>query len=461
MMAPVTTSRTFSVLAATAGVVVATACQRPASAPAHGSAPNIVVVLADTLRADHMSLYGYRRATTPVADRLARESFVFERARAQAGCTFPSVNALFTSRYPFDFNRQGELQMGIPERFPTLAQVLEAHGYATAAVSTSPIVRVSASDANPNGGFGAGFQVFDESVLWNAAEAVNRRAEAVLPDLPEPFFLYLHYMDPHDPYAPPASHRRRFARQYDGHDFIAAGDINPIAKMLFADGPEIELTDADVRHLVDLYDDEILYFDTQLAELLQILEDRGLLQRTLLVVTSDHGEEFFEHDQVGHCRGVWDTLTRVPLLLRVPGLEGGSRISSPVQLVDLLPTLLDLANLSAAGLDLEGVSLRPLLEGRSPTRSFAFADQSRYRAADDGRWQLVLDGVSSITTLFDLVEDPLAQRDLFAAGRPEVDRLGDALNGWLQDTGQWVEFDKALAASRAKEEQLRELGYLH
>lgn len=438
-----------------------TACGGAAPPDRAPTPPNVVVVLADTLRADHMSLYGYHRATTPHLDRLAAGAFVFERARAQAGCTFPSVNSLFTSRYPFDFNRQGEQQMGIPERYPTLAQLLDDNGYDTAAVSASPIVRVTASDANPNGGFGAGFQTFDESVLWHAAESVNRRAASILGELREPFFLYLHYMDPHDPYAPPASHQRSFAGAYDGHDFVAAGDINPIAEMLFADGPELRITDSDVQHLVDLYDDEIRYFDSQLAELVSVLAADGMLDRTLLIVTSDHGEEFLEHDQVGHCRGVWDTLTRVPLLLRVPGLDGGVRISSPVQLVDVLPTVLDLANIAAADLDLEGVTLRPLLEGRPPLRDYAFADQSRFRAADDGRYQLILDGVSFSTTLFDVVEDPLAQRNLYRPNHPQVDRLGDALDTWLKDTGQWVSFDEALAASTAKEEELRALGYLH
>jgi len=149
-------------------------------------------MLVDTLRADHMSLYGYERATTPFIDGFAADAVVFDRARSQAGCTFPSVNSLFTSRYAFDFYRQGESQMGIPAEYPTIAEILRARGYHTIAVSASPIVRLTPTKENPNGGFGAGFEVFDESCLWDDAECVNARALKLLGDTRETFFLYLH-----------------------------------------------------------------------------------------------------------------------------------------------------------------------------------------------------------------------------------------------------------------------------
>jgi hypothetical protein len=164
--------------------------------------PNVIIVLVDTLRADHMSTYGYTRPTTPYLDTLAETSFVFERARSQAACTFPSVNTLFTSRYAFDYYQLPEGEMGIPDRFPTIAELLHDQGYATAAVSASPIVRVTPSDHNPSAGFGAGFDVFDETCLWDTAACVNLRAQKLLADLEEPFFLYLHYMEPHSYYDP-------------------------------------------------------------------------------------------------------------------------------------------------------------------------------------------------------------------------------------------------------------------
>jgi len=179
-------------------------------------------------------------------------------------------------------------------------------------------------------------------------------------------------------------------------------------------------------------------------------------------LTSDHGEEFLEHGHVGHCRGVWDTLTRVPLFMRIPGLGGGGSSDVAVQLVDILPTVLDKLGIETAAFSFVGTTLSPLLEDGDPAmaREYAFTDQSKYRAADDGRWQFILDGVESEVTLYDLRTDPLAQHDLFPQNHPEADRLGTVLNGWLKDTGQWVRFDEALAASKAKEEELRALGYL-
>ena len=134
--------------------------------PAHPK--NVIFVLVDTLRADHTSIHGYSRPTTPFLEQLAAESVVFDRARSQAGCTYPSMNSMLTSRYPFDFYRREPGDMGIPEEYPSIAEILKAHGYFTAAVSASPIVRATPSEHNPSAGFGRGFDVFDESVSLEA-----------------------------------------------------------------------------------------------------------------------------------------------------------------------------------------------------------------------------------------------------------------------------------------------------
>ena len=448
------------VMVAAALAVAFAACGQAPKTESETTTPNVIIVLVDTLRADHMSLYGYKRETTPFIDRLASESVVFERARAQAGCTFPSVNSMLTSRYAFDFLRLGEGQMGIPEEYPSIAEILKSSGYRTIAVSASPIVRKTPTDVNLTGGFDRGFDVFDEECLWRDAECVNQRTLDLLASVDGPFFLYLHYMDPHDPYSPPLSYSRQFAGEYDGDPFIAAGDPSKISEMLYAEGVEVEVGENDVQHLTDLYDDEIRYFDGRFERLIGKLRRGGLLDRSLLILTADHGEEFLEHGHVKHCRGVWDTLTRVPLLLRIPDLNGGRLVGSAVQIVDVVPTLVDYLGLEPVSLDLEGTSLRPLLEGGGPTGIFAFADQSKYWAADDGQWQLILDGTDLSVTLFDLHSDPLEQQDLFTGSHPQVDRLSDALNAWLEDTGQSVNFDEALAVSKAKEEELRALGYI-
>jgi len=419
----------------------------------------VIFVLVDTLRADHTSLHGYSRPTTPFMEQLAAEGVVFEHARSQAGCTCPSVNSILTSRYPFDFYRRGPSDMGIPGDVPSIAEILKAHGYSTAAVSASPIVRATPSEQNPSAGFGRGFDVFDENCLWDSAECVNQRAQEILESLEEPFFLYLHYMDPHDPYRPPVN-RRRFAGAYEGFDFIAAGDPNPISEMLYDDGPEIGFDDADIQHLVDLYDDEIFYFDDRLGEFVEFLRGTGILDDSLFILTADHGEEFLEHGHVKHCRGVWDTLTRVPLLIRFPGGWGAQLVDAPVQLVDLVPTLLDALHLPADGIEMEGISLLGPIAGVDAFRDFAFSDQVGYRSIDDGRFHLILDGLRWRYALYDTDSDPFEQHDLVDI-EPDLARDFEArLKVWLENTGQWEHFDMTLRAAEKQQDQLRALGYL-
>jgi len=421
---------------------------------------NVVIVMVDTLRADHMSVYGYERETTPFVSTFAAQGFVFDHARSQASCTFPSVNSLLTSRNPAIFTRQDANQLGIPEEYPSIAEILKKNGYHTIAVSASPIVRATPSDFNPNGGFDRGFDAFVEDPLQAAGGRVNRAIFDQLDSVEEPFFLYAHYMDPHGPYRPPERYRKRFAGEYDGHPFIQRGDPIPIAKMLYRNGPHYEITDRDVQHLVDLYDDEIRFFDGVFRRLIDDLKNRELLDRTLVVFSSDHGEEFLEHGHIKHCRGVWDTVTRVPLIFRFPGIAGGVRVDGAVQNLDVVPTILDYLGIDADGADLEGVSLLPILEKKESSTNFAFSEQREYRSADDGRFHLILNGEDGTATLFDLCLDPGEQSDIFRPDHPEAKRLSTALNRWLKDTGQLMRFDEELAAAKAKEAELRALGYL-
>jgi len=403
---------------------------------------NVVIVMVDTLRADHMSAYGYERQTTPFINRFASQGFVFEHARSQSSCTFPSVNSLLTSRNPAIFTRQEVDHLGIPDEYPSIAEILKEHGYRTIAVSASPIVRATPSDFNPIGGFDRGFDTFVEDTLWRPGGQVNRAIIRELDAVEEPFFLYAHYMEPHGPYRPPERYKKHFAGEYEGHHFIKRGNPVPIGNMMYGNGPHYDITDRDIQHLVDLYDDEIRYFDGVFRRLIKNLEDRDLLDRTLIIISSDHGEEFLEHGQIKHCRGVWDTVTRVPLIFRFPGVDGGHRFGNAVQNLDIVPTILDYLEIDSEGLDFEGTSLLPLLEGKEPEQIFAFADQLELRSADDGRFHLIFNVEDGTATLFDLSSDPGELFDLFQSDHPEAMRLSDALDGWLTDTGQSMRFDE-------------------
>ena len=419
------------------------------------------MILVDTLRADHMSAYGYERPTTPRLDSLADEMIVFDRARSQAACTFPSVNSLLTSRHAAPFYRQGKGKMGIPPEIPTLADLLHRRGYATMAVSASPIVRATPSELNPAGGFGSGFDVFDESPMWREGAFVNHVALTRLKSLSEPFFLYLHYMDPHDPYRPPKTWAKQFAGETTGPDFIRLGDPNPIAAMIYGSGPAVTVFEKDIQHLVDLYDDEIGYADQQVTKLIHHLEKRGFAGHTILVLAADHGEEFMEHGHMKHCRVLYDSSTHVPLMLRIPGVRGGKRIEAAVQNVDIVPTVLDYLGTGPPPSPVAGRSLRPLIEGRAPRPTrVAFSSQGKWRSADDGRFKVIMDGVTLDEQLFDLRGDPQELHDLWATHSHVASMLDRCLREWLEKTLRGFGHKKALEAARSKEEQLRALGYL-
>jgi arylsulfatase A-like enzyme len=331
--------------------------------------PNILLIVVDTLRADRLTPYGYRRETSPeIARRLAGRGVVVEHAYAQAPWTIPSAVSYLTSRYP------GELLAGpmegyaVPAGVETMAERLAAQGYETALFSGNHLLR----DAS---GFGRGFATrytppaTPESNLLHA-DSVNTR---VLPWLAahqrQPFFLYLHYMDPHDPYDNPdlVGGRSPFYPDYPGT--LSGRWVHGVYT------GAIPLTDPerDVAHLSALYDSEVRYVDRAIGELLSALEPE-VAAATLMVLTSDHGEELYEHGGWKHGQTLYQEQIRVPLLFRWDGrLPAGRRLSGTVELLDLLPTLVAAAG-GEPSPDWQGIDLLPALAGEvDPPRRPAFA----------------------------------------------------------------------------------------
>jgi arylsulfatase A-like enzyme len=428
---------------------------------------NVIFILVDTLRADHLGVYGYPRPTSPNLDAFARDAVVFRQARSQASCTYPSVNSILTSRYPAPFLGQPGQALGIPAAIPSIAEVLQARGYDTVAVSASAVVRQSPSRFNPGGGFGRGFALFHEDCVWKSAACVNREAFAHLrPQSEKPLFLYLHYLDPHGPYAPPSGFRGPFsgapgAARTD-KSFIRAGNPNPIGDWLYKGAPDPGLTPADRQALIDRYDDEIAFFDSELARLLARIREAGLLEDSILVIAADHGEEFLEHGHVKHCRNLFDTSTHTPLLMRIPGVSPGE-VAAPVENVDIVPTLLDYLGIETVGLVMEGKSLRPLLEkGDDPkgNERRQFASQGPWRSVSDGRYKLIHDLAAGQFALYDLAADPGEKRDVLRAERRTFHRLREDLTAWLgRAEGQWAASESVKRGDEA-EKKLRSLGYL-
>jgi len=437
--------------------------------------------MVDTLRADHLGIYGYSRDTSPNIDRFARESTVFTESRSQASCTYPSVNSLLTSRYPEAFlnqpEREGEVDMGIPAGIETAAEILARAGYRTLAISGSPIVRgpSNPSDHNKIGGFERGFDVFEsvdckgENCSWDHkphAAQLNERAFFHLNALSRgdsPFFLYLHYMDVHDPYGPPGEKFRKFSRSHESSlDWIRAGNPNPIANMLSGQGESVAYGEEDLAHLVALYDDEIFYFDKMFDELLEELEDTDLLEDTIVILVSDHGEAFLEHETIKHCHTLFDNEIKSPLIINVPELTVAGLRDQPVGNIDVLPTVLDYLGVERDGLGLMGQSLRPMIDNAGPVERTIYSSQTNFRSLYDGRFKLIFDVKTFEAKLYDLHADPAEERDFsdvhVAHSSQLRDRLVETAAGLSGDSRDSLE--SAARIGEETEEHLRAIGYL-
>jgi arylsulfatase A-like enzyme len=436
-----------------------------ARSPVLPAAHNLIFILVDTLRADHLPLYGYRRDTSPNLTALGRDSVLFSNARSQASCTFPSVNSMLTSRSGAAFLGQPGGAMGLPAGIPGLAEMLRARGFGTHAVSASPIVRNSPGRFNPGGGFGRGFDTFQEDCVWRPADCVTDQALPHLAHDPRPLFLYLHYLDPHGPYAPPGGYRRRFALGQPAKEFVRRGDPNPIAAWLHQHGPDPGVTAADLGYLTDLYDDKISFFDAQLGRLLAGIRAAGLLDDSIVVFAADHGEEFLEHGDVKHCHNLFDTTIRTPLLLRVPGARPRV-VAEPVSNLDIVPTALSLLTggkgagaAGPSGAAFEGRSLRPAVLGLPLAPSYQWSAQGALRSIADGRLKLVHDLGTGHFALYDLAADPGERRDVLAQRRRDFQRLRGALADRLARTEGGGAAASVRRATEA-EQRLRSVGYL-
>lgn len=330
------------------------ACSGPADEGRPPPDLNVVFLVVDSLRADHLGLYGYAAPTTPFLDKLGEDSVVFERAYAPSSYTSQSVAALLTGRLPTSGGAIGLLEAAPSEEAATLGRVFRGGGFRTAIVSNQPLLKAR--------GFTRGFediQVSDLNAAWTA-EDVTRRALRFVDDYPgEQFFLFAHYLEPHQPYSPPQPFGERFGATAGS----TTADIDALTAEVEA-GIALDPQDPRVRQLVANYDGEIAYVDSAIGELVEGLESRGVLDRTLIIVTGSQGEEFLEHNYLGHAWTLHEEVLRVPLLVRAPGLLPPGRNPGAVSGVDIFPSLVELFRLDVGDWQVDGSSfLRDSAEG--------------------------------------------------------------------------------------------------
>lgn len=442
---------------------------------------NVLILMIDTLRADHLGAYGYPRETSPVLDQLAAEGILFEDVTSAAPTTFPSVNSLFTSRTPDLFYRTSSRDLGIPEELTTLAEALRDAGLQTAAISPSPVVRQAPSFFNPDGGFGQGFDRFDETCGYKerhvpsyTTPCVNEKALEILDDLTadgNPFFFYVHYLDPHDPYVPPEENRV-FSAGYESElQFVSEGRTYPLTQALFGTGEPVDYSERDIQHMIDLYDDEIRGVDTAIGELLARLEERGVLDDTLVVVVSDHGESFLEHPTAWqHGRSVYQSELHVPLLFRWPGgLPAGERRSEAVCSIDVMPTILELMGLEPVEGMVGSSLLGPDAAGRESNEICFAAGRANWKAQNanllalrQGRAKIIYDRGQDAYEVYNLSSDAGEKNNLAPESWDQAPQNMLSLRTALDLFGDLTPLgaDEAVALDPEAEKALRALGYI-
>jgi arylsulfatase A-like enzyme len=524
--------RPWAVFCAIAVVIGAGSCGGDVTTTASS---NVLLIVVDTLRADHVSVYGSKHAT-PNIDALAARGVTFKRAYSHIPITGPSHSSLFTALLPFEHGVHNNGQILDPQ-FQTLAEILGDDGRSTAAV-------VSLGVLKRKFGLARGFDTYrdDFSLDWmKDAGEVNEEVFEILDGMSaKPYFLWVHYSDPHEPYAPPGLEHPRIRLELNGApvgELLAGGrsgvfdlELNPgVNELRFVDTsstkrrlyrltniripkssievklPEewktrekrvgspsyqgvfpatVELVNpgAEPQSVIletackrvlrndeirERYALEVEYVDDQIGRLLDRMRERGLLDDTLIVFASDHGEGLGDHKHVGHISQLYDSLLRVPLILSQPGcLPEGLTVEQPVSLVDVLPTItdvLDLPNPAAAS----GVSLLPLIRGAKEDPRPVFGVTSRPEAYSD-KTAVVARGykfIHSLTDdrdweeLYDLEVDPGELVDLAPSAPPILDELRSLLRTRLRSSAM-AEVNEA-SLSEEEIERLRALGYIH
>lgn len=418
-------------------------------APGKTERPDLIVLLVDALRADHVGGYGYPRETTPAIDALARDGIVFRQAVAASTFTKSSIASLFTGRFPFQHgvywgsrrDDSGAVRADLlGDGAVTLAEVLRDRGYLTEAwVQNSHLVSRM--------GFGQGFVDYRDQ--QGGATRITRLLERWLggPGRRYPYFAYVHYIDLHDPYLPPPPYDAMFGdpagRDLDPYRGIDLDEWGAYLEAVRRGERTVE--PERLERLEALYDGQLRAVDDRIGELLGRLRRLGLYESSLIVVTADHGDGFGEHGFISHSTVPYEELVRVPLIVKLPGgRAAGTAVDRQVRLVDLYPTLLDAAGVGEAGRpEVAGCSLLPLLRaeaggpvpGRDPACGVAvieIAEEGAERptlALRTWRWKFIR-REGRADRLYDLVADPGERVDLVRAeeelGGEEAGEAGGA-----------------------------------
>ncbi len=448
--------------------------------------PNVIFIVVDTLRADRLNAALQDVPIMPNHQNISDNAIVCTEAYVQETFTKPSVASMFTSLYPDvhgvrfgsfvpagmddEYVQDKVLHVDVlPEHLPSLPTMLQQNGYTTIGVQTN-------MQLHPQAGFANGFDEYQ--YLGNVrATAVSKQAAAIIEHVKEPFFLYVHYMDPHCPYTPP----RAVVDIFDPPERPAPQDVELIQNyreyyldlvqygLGLSEEREMDNMSKKGRNFIKfLYNGEVRYADFEVVRLIAFI--RKHYPESLIVITSDHGEEFWEHGSIGHTKTAYRELAHVPLLFLGPDLSP-QEVNTPIESIDIVPTIADYLDLPLQN-GWQGESLLPLfVDNMEPERQFIYTsafgmqpwDDIQWRTIYDGNYRLVMNLSEKEAELFNIASDPFEQEPLVGKETERKEGLKKALaqiaeenenHPLKQETVEKVQVDEQTI------EALQALGYL-
>ncbi|MCP4592467.1 MAG: sulfatase-like hydrolase/transferase [bacterium] len=456
-------------------LAAAAACRKNADPQTASSndRPNVLLITVESLRADHVGCYGYERPTTPNIDALSAQATRYTQAYSATSWTLTSHASMFTGLYP-KVHQVTLPQDRLSDAHTTAAEVLADDGYQCAAVVGGPYLRKTFN-------LSQGFEYFDESVASSSNDEAHRdvtnprMAEAMERFLREgrdprrPFFMFGYYWDVHYDFIPPAPYDTMFVP--DGAEPIDAVQFGPIVAL----GRDI--SEAQLAYLTAQYDGEIRCTDEYLGRLWALLRELDLWDNTVIILTADHGEQFFEHSYLGHKHDLYVESLHVPLLIKRAGQTQGRRDDRVVNLIDLFPTILDLTDGSTT-VPINGRSLEQSPAANSPPTFFdltttwdiaergtdkSWRESERWVAVREGRYKLLHVQDTEFWQLYDVVSDPQERHPLGAEYEKQGSELVQRLDSWekaMNDLSTLWQAGPRAQLSPEEERRLRSLGYI-
>jgi arylsulfatase A-like enzyme len=408
---------------------------------------NLIIISIDPLRVSNMSLYGYDKPTTPNIDRLSERALVFTNAVSVSSWTLPSAMSMFTGVYPSNHKITNKYTISedkseklsnlndISPDLLTMAQLFKEGGYKTGGFTGGAAL-------DKEFGFDKGFDVYDSKGEFGGFDlTIPDALDWIEKNKGEKFFVYLQGYDTHGQYFPVNGYDKRFLDfDYNGTLTGSKEEQKSLREEGIVRG-QVYLTEDDGKFLVALYDEKIQEADKKVGDLLDKLKQMGIFDKTIILLTSNHGDEFYEHGRIDHGHSLYDELVKIPLLILIPGMEKKDIIGSQVGNIDIFPTVLSMVGIDKEkyqNYKMDGISLLPLIQNKQKGRDYFLESDYRYASflrgirSIDG-WKFIINIENGVKELYDLKKDPYEKNNLYPSDKNAGKILEEELQKFLKD----------------------------